>query len=65
MRAKLAEKRAAQSKIDAKENKANEQIRRKAGQDLGQAREEMKKKGEFWEFEKRLGYEVWLNGKLV
>jgi len=45
MRAKLAEKRAAQSVVDAKENKANEQIRRKAGQDLGLAKEEMKKKG--------------------
>ncbi|PWN44012.1 hypothetical protein IE81DRAFT_43640 [Ceraceosorus guamensis] len=46
VRDKLAAKRAAQSKDDAKEAKANEQIRRKAGRDMGEAREEMKKKGE-------------------
>jgi len=32
LREKLAEKRAAQTKVDAKEAKANEAIRRKAGQ---------------------------------
>lgn len=45
MRAKLAEKRSAQSKEDAKANRENEKIRRKAGQDMGEVREEMKRKG--------------------
>lgn len=44
LRRKLAEKKAAQSQVDAKEARANEQIRRKAGQDMGLAREELKKK---------------------
>lgn len=44
MRQKLAEKRAAQSKVDAKENKANEALRRKAGQDAGRAKEDLQAK---------------------
>ncbi|CAO1617555.1 unnamed protein product [Sympodiomycopsis kandeliae] len=44
MRQKLSEKRAAQSQVDSEEAKANEKIRRKAGQDMGMAREELKKK---------------------
>ena len=46
MRAKLEQKRALQAKESAEESKANEMIRRKAGQDLGELREEMQKKGE-------------------
>ncbi|KAL1411360.1 hypothetical protein Q8F55_002314 [Vanrija albida] len=42
LRAKLAEKRAAASQEDAKAQKANEAIRRKAGQDTGRLKEEMK-----------------------
>lgn len=37
-------KRAAQSKEDAEAQRENEKIRRKAGQDMGAAREEMKRK---------------------
>ena len=44
MRSKLADKRAAQSKEDAQAQRENEKIRRKAGQDMGTAREEMKQK---------------------
>ncbi len=44
MRAKLAEKRKAQSAVDAQESRANELIRRKAGRDAGEVREELKKK---------------------
>ncbi|KAK0547186.1 hypothetical protein OC845_004231 [Tilletia horrida] len=46
VRSRLAEKRATQSKVDVEEAKANELIRRKAGRDIEQAREDMKKKGE-------------------
>jgi hypothetical protein len=45
VKAKLALKRAAQSKEDAEAQKANEKIRRKAGQEMGEVREEMKQKG--------------------
>ncbi|KAK0564140.1 hypothetical protein OC861_004453 [Tilletia horrida] len=44
LRSRLAEKRATQSKVDVEEAKANELIRRKAGRDIEQAREDMKKK---------------------
>ncbi|PWN27629.1 hypothetical protein BDZ90DRAFT_279417 [Jaminaea rosea] len=44
LRRKLAEKRAAQSTVDAQEAKANEQIRRKAGQDMAVAKDEMEKR---------------------
>lgn len=47
VRAKLAEKRSVQSKEDAQTQRENEKIRRKAGQEMGEAREEMKKKGKF------------------
>lgn len=53
LRAKLAAKRAAQSKIDAEENKANEKIRRKAGQDLTEVKEEMKRKEQIKEAERK------------
>ncbi|TXT09024.1 hypothetical protein VHUM_02498 [Vanrija humicola] len=42
LRARLAEKRAAASKEDEKAQRANEAIRRKAGQDTGRLKEEMK-----------------------
>lgn len=45
VREKLAQKRATQSKEDAEAQRENEKIRRKAGQEMGEAREEMKKKG--------------------
>ncbi|KAI9639116.1 ubiquitin-related domain-containing protein [Dioszegia hungarica] len=41
MRQKLAEKRALQSKIDAKETRANDVLRRKAGQDQDKIKEDM------------------------
>ncbi|EJD52257.1 hypothetical protein AURDEDRAFT_83288, partial [Auricularia subglabra TFB-10046 SS5] len=44
LRAKLAAKRAAKSTVEAQENKANEQIRRKAGKDAGQIRQELQLK---------------------
>jgi hypothetical protein len=44
VREKLAAKRATQSKEDAEAQRANEKIRRKAGQDMGAAREELKRK---------------------
>ncbi|WVQ79657.1 hypothetical protein IAT38_001757 [Cryptococcus sp. DSM 104549] len=44
LREKLAIKRAAQAQENQKENKANEALRRKAGQDQGQIREDMKAK---------------------
>lgn len=44
LRRKLAEKRAAQSTVDAQEAKANEAIRRKAGQDMAVAKDEMEKR---------------------
>lgn len=44
VRDKLALKRAAQSKEDAQAQRENEKIRRKAGQDMGAAREELKRK---------------------
>ena len=44
LRAKLAEKRAANAVKDAEENKANEAIRRKAGKDMNKIKEEMKAK---------------------
>ncbi|SPO24073.1 related to chicken h-caldesmon, Uso1p and YKL201c [Ustilago trichophora] len=53
LRAKLAAKRAAQSKIDAEENKANEKIRRKAGQDLTEVKEEMQRKEQIKEAERK------------
>ncbi|EST09264.1 hypothetical protein PSEUBRA_001222 [Kalmanozyma brasiliensis GHG001] len=53
LRTKLAAKRAAQSKIDAEENRANEKIRRKAGQDLSEVKEEMKRKEQLKEAERK------------
>ncbi|KAJ3483674.1 hypothetical protein NLI96_g6156 [Meripilus lineatus] len=44
LKEKMAEKRAAKAKEDAKENKANEIIRRKAGKDMNDLREELKNK---------------------
>lgn len=44
MRANLAEKRAKQAVKDQEEARRNEQIRRKAGQDAGQAREDLEAK---------------------
>jgi len=44
LREKLAAKRATKSVEEAKENKANEAIRRKAGKDVGQLKEDMKAK---------------------
>jgi len=44
LRAKLAEKRSKQSTVDVQEAKANEQLRRKAGKDMTEAREDMKRK---------------------
>lgn len=41
----MQEKRAKQATQDAEERRANELIRRKAGQDAGQAREELERKG--------------------
>ncbi|KAJ9474307.1 C2H2-type domain-containing protein [Pseudozyma hubeiensis] len=53
LRNKLALKRAAQSKIDAEESKANEKIRRKAGQDLTEVKEDMKRKEQIKEAERK------------
>lgn len=53
LRAKLAAKRAAQSKIDAEENKANEKIRRKAGQDLTEIKADMERKEQIKEAERK------------
>ncbi|GAC71389.1 RNA polymerase III subunit C11 [Moesziomyces antarcticus T-34] len=53
LRAKLAAKRAAQSKIDAEESRVNEKIRRKAGQDLTEVKEEMKRKEQLKEAERK------------
>lgn len=53
LRAKLSAKRAAQSKIDAEESRANEKIRRKAGQDLSEVKEEMKRKEQLKEAERK------------
>ncbi|EPQ30864.1 uncharacterized protein PFL1_01761 [Pseudozyma flocculosa PF-1] len=53
LKAKLAAKRATQSKVDAEEAKANEKIRRKAGQDMGEIREEMKRKEQIKEAERK------------
>ncbi|KAE8210708.1 hypothetical protein CF327_g5451 [Tilletia walkeri] len=44
LRVKMAEKRATKSKAEVEEAKANELIRRKAGKDVEQAREDLKKK---------------------
>ncbi|WFC98152.1 hypothetical protein MYAM1_000876 [Malassezia yamatoensis] len=44
LRARMQEKRAKQASKDAEERRANELIRRKAGQDAVQAREELEKK---------------------
>ncbi|KAI0766042.1 ubiquitin-related domain-containing protein [Irpex lacteus] len=44
LREKMAAKRAAKAKEEAKEQRANEAIRRKGGQDLGAIREELKAK---------------------
>ncbi|CAD6966391.1 unnamed protein product, partial [Tilletia laevis] len=44
LRSKMAEKRATKSKAEQEEAKANELIRRKAGRDIEQAREDLKKK---------------------
>nr|XP_031859487.1 uncharacterized protein CI109_005135 [Kwoniella shandongensis]KAA5526559.1 hypothetical protein CI109_005135 [Kwoniella shandongensis] len=44
LREKLAAKRAVQSKEQEKENKANEALRRKAGQDIGKVKEDMQLK---------------------
>ena len=46
-------KRAAQSKLDAEESKANEKIRRKAGQDLSEVKEDMKRKEQIKEAERK------------
>ncbi|TKY85600.1 hypothetical protein EX895_005762 [Sporisorium graminicola] len=53
LRAKLSAKRAAQSKIDAEESRANEKIRRKAGQDLTEVKEDMKRKEQIKEAERK------------
>lgn len=53
LRNKLALKRAAQSKIDEEESKANEKIRRKAGQDLTEIKDEMKRKEQIKEAERK------------
>lgn len=45
MRKKAAQRRAAKEAEIAKEQRANELIRRKAGQDASQAREELERKG--------------------
>lgn len=45
VRAKMQEKRAKQATQDAEERRANEMIRRKAGQDANQARKELEQKG--------------------
>ncbi|CAD6588672.1 MAG: hypothetical protein TREMPRED_005119 [Tremellales sp. Tagirdzhanova-0007] len=44
LREKLAQKRAVQGKEDAKSNKANEALRRKAGQDSGKIKEDLQLK---------------------
>jgi len=44
LRAKMDEKRRIQAKLDAEENKRNEEIRRKSGKDEAQAREALKLK---------------------
>ncbi|GAA5900835.1 hypothetical protein JCM8208_004623 [Rhodotorula glutinis] len=44
LRAKMDEKRRVQAKLDAEENKRNEEIRRKSGKDEAQAREALKLK---------------------
>ena len=53
LRSKLAAKRSAQSKMDAEESRANEKIRRKAGQDLTEVKEEMKRKEQIKEAERK------------
>ncbi|KZW00449.1 hypothetical protein EXIGLDRAFT_721964 [Exidia glandulosa HHB12029] len=53
LREKLAAKRATKSVEEAKEHKANETIRRKAGKDAGQIREELKLKEAEKEAEKK------------
>ncbi|KAI0766164.1 ubiquitin-related domain-containing protein [Trametes elegans] len=53
LREKLAAKRAVKAKEDAKETLANEAIRRKAGRDMNQIREEMKQKELLKEAEKK------------
>ena len=45
VRSGAAEKRAVKEAENAREQRANEMIRRKAGQDAGQAREELERKG--------------------
>lgn len=44
LRAKMAEKRKAQAKLDAEENRRNEEIRRKSGKDEAAAKEALKLK---------------------
>ncbi|KAI0730979.1 ubiquitin-related domain-containing protein [Earliella scabrosa] len=53
LREKMAAKRAVKAKEDAKENLANEAIRRKAGRDMNAIREEMKQKELIKEAEKK------------
>ncbi|EIW59780.1 uncharacterized protein TRAVEDRAFT_28791 [Trametes versicolor FP-101664 SS1] len=53
LREKLAQKRAVKAKEDAKENLANEAIRRKAGRDINEIREEMQQKELLKEAEKK------------
>ncbi|WFD37380.1 uncharacterized protein MJAP1_000324 [Malassezia japonica] len=53
LRHKLQEKRAANASKDADERRANEQIRRKAGQDAGAAREELERKERIKEAERK------------
>ncbi|KAI0358218.1 hypothetical protein OH77DRAFT_1421525 [Trametes cingulata] len=53
LKEKLAAKRAAKAKEEAKESLANEAIRRKAGRDINQIREEMKQKELLKEAEKK------------
>ncbi|KAI8996496.1 ubiquitin-related domain-containing protein [Trametes punicea] len=53
LKERLAAKRAAKAKEEAKESLANEAIRRKAGKDMNQIREEMKQKELLKEAEKK------------
>ncbi|KAH9893190.1 ubiquitin-related domain-containing protein [Cubamyces lactineus] len=53
LKERLAAKRAAKAKEEAKESLANEAIRRKAGKDMNQIREEMKQKELIKEAEKK------------
>lgn len=53
MRAKMASKRAAKSVEDSKLDRENEKIRRKAGQDSTEMREELERKQRIKEAERK------------